>query len=217
VSAGPLDLYEIDSTSANFIRISSPIALPASYEVIFPLASPAVTTVVQIGLGGVLSFSNNIPEVTAPDYYFTTTRIAVAPATTWREDVATHQAAHNQWLYVASTNAIWAPIQLPVGSSVTEIRLYAQKNTSNLDTIGATVRRSLNGVDSNPPEGAVSFSNADNAPGNVTLSSGPINFGVGFAIEATYQYHLRLEPSGSVLPAPDRAFLVEIDYLRPPP
>ncbi len=154
-------------------------------------------------------------EVVASTFYHTEPETLAIPASLWFQDIATHTASYNQWIFAADTDFAWVPIQLPVGSVVVAVRFYAQKNTSNTETLGATVRRSLNGTDSAPPEGAVSLSNSDNAPGNVTLDSAPTV--IDFEIETGYAYHLRLEPSGSVTPAADRGYLVEVDWTRPAP
>lgn len=61
VAMGRLDLYEQAPSIANRVRLRSPNALAASYEVVFPGAVPGVAGFVQMSTAGVLSVSNALP------------------------------------------------------------------------------------------------------------------------------------------------------------
>lgn len=60
VACGGLDLYEYGSGILTRVRLSSPAALAASYEVTFPAALPADTSLFQITSAGVVTFSNTV-------------------------------------------------------------------------------------------------------------------------------------------------------------
>ena len=60
VACGSVDLYEYGSGILTRVRLSSPAALAASYEVTFPAALPADTSLFQITSAGVVTFSNTV-------------------------------------------------------------------------------------------------------------------------------------------------------------
>jgi hypothetical protein len=213
LASGPVRIYEFDTTESVYVEHAVAAALASSYTVTWPAAlSAAALNIVRISSTGAVTFTE-----TLEDLYFTNDQRIAVPPTDWFQPAATHTPAHNVWVLAESTNYIWAPVRLPAGAVVHRIRVRAQKNTSGSDTIGATVIRSLNGTDSAPPEGAVSLSNADNAPGDIEMDSGDLFTGDGFAINTTYSYHVRLEASGSVTPAADRFYNVEIEWDFPAP
>lgn len=195
------------ATSANRVRLAYAGTVDQTITLPAVAADAGAQSLITTDGTGALAFAT-----AQANLYFTEDQTATIPATHWFQPAATHTPAHNMWVVAAGATYIWAPIQLPVGALVTAIRVKAQKNTSGSDTIGATTIRSLNGTDS-APTGTVSLSNADNAPGDVTLDSGAMEM----PIEATYAYHIRLEPSGSVTPASDRFYLIEYDWNFPAP
>lgn len=60
VACGSVDLYEHASGITNRVRLSSPAALAASYEVTFPAALPGSTLLTQVSAAGVMTWSNTI-------------------------------------------------------------------------------------------------------------------------------------------------------------
>lgn len=60
VSAGEVDIYEKASGIATRVRLASPAALAASYQVTFPAALPGSTLLTQVSSTGVMTWSNTI-------------------------------------------------------------------------------------------------------------------------------------------------------------
>lgn len=60
VACGSVDLYEYGSGILTRVRLSSPAALGASYEVTFPAALPGSTLLTQVSSAGVMTWSNTI-------------------------------------------------------------------------------------------------------------------------------------------------------------
>ncbi len=212
LSGGPVRIHEYNTAESVYVEQAVAAGLASSYTVTWPAAlSASATNIMRVSSAGAITFTE-----TLEDLYFTNDQRTAIPPSDWFQSSATHTPAHNAWTLAVSANFIWAPIRLPVGAVVHRVRVRADKLTSS-GTIGATVRRSLDGTDSAPPEGAVSVSNAANAPGIIEMDSGDLFSGTGFAIDSTYAYHVRLEPTGGATPANDRFFLVEIDWDFPAP
>lgn len=93
---GDIDIYEAAATIANRIRLRSPAALAASYELVFPAALPSTTAHVRCSSTGTLTFSNDDSEP------------LVLPG------LAIVATANNGYLSDGTTNA-WAPTGATTG------------------------------------------------------------------------------------------------------
>lgn len=60
MASASVDIYEKGSGITNRVRLSSPAALAASYEVTFPAALPGSTLLTQVSSAGVMTWSNTI-------------------------------------------------------------------------------------------------------------------------------------------------------------
>lgn len=60
VSMGDLDLYEKASGITNRVRLKSPAALAASYDLTFAAALPGSTQLMQVSSAGAITFSNTV-------------------------------------------------------------------------------------------------------------------------------------------------------------
>ncbi len=65
IACGGADLYQQGLGITNRVRLSSPNALAASYECVFPAALPADTSLLQITSAGVMTFTNTISKPVA--------------------------------------------------------------------------------------------------------------------------------------------------------
>lgn len=59
-ATGNLDIYEQAASIVNRVRLKSPAALAASYDLTFPAALPGSTSVLQLSAAGVITASNTI-------------------------------------------------------------------------------------------------------------------------------------------------------------
>ena len=65
IACGGVDLYQQGLGITNRVRLSSPNALAASYECVFPAGLPADTSLIQITSAGVMTFTNTIGKPVA--------------------------------------------------------------------------------------------------------------------------------------------------------
>jgi len=142
-------------------------------------------------------------------YYFDGTETLGIPLTD-AFDAGTHTIDTEKIILAASADEVRFPVRLPVGALVTEIRVRLQKNTSGSDEVAFDFFEISDGA-SSPT--TLNASNDDNAPGNVTV----IVTGDPVPIQALCSYYVVIGPSGSVAPAADRIFAVDVFWSKPAP
>lgn len=146
VACGSVDLYEYGSGILTRVRLSSPAALAASYEVTFPAALPADTSLFQITSAGVVTFSNTVVKAVTMSELTTFSAGATASANQHFTVSGTGRFKHGTFTkmvsplsglitgatyasgYVVSSGAgsAYVPIPLDVGERLTalEFRYY---------------------------------------------------------------------------------------------
>lgn len=215
---GDVDIYETAASISNRVRLKSPSALAASYDITWLAALPASTMPLQVSNAGVLSASNTFAgELTAPDFNYTTAQNLILPASMAEDRLGTHtkstgasSGAMNRFLIAASANPLVWPLPTRVGDRITGYTLYVRKRTDNTNTIASRIfyTTSSNGIETG---GSAGTSSAANAPGYVTLTESTTLDHTA----ADIQFYLVFTPGGGVTPNADEVFHVSLNLTRP--
>ncbi len=165
------------------------------------------SSVVEIGQD-----TNVIGHVQASELlYFAGTEKHGIPLTDGFEAGSVHTIGPEQIILAASTNSIVFPIRLPVGAVITAFQVRMAKNTSSSDEITFDLFRMIDGV---PVANGMNAGDASNAPGTITLTS---SGGGPETVQALRGYMIRCDPSGSVAPAADRIYAIDVHWNKPAP
>lgn len=146
----------------------------------------------------------------APIYFTDPQTLHVQPSLWHDAGGSTHTKSHNVWILAASTDAVYVPINLPVGAVITAWRIGLQKNTSDASEIEAQMIYSAGGADTSVGD---SGSNADDSSGAALIQVTDQQI----EILNSASHYLRITPSGSIAPAADRLWEVAVEWIMPPP
>jgi hypothetical protein len=150
VACGGVDIYELGSGITTRVRLSSPAALAASYEVVWPDALPADTSLFQITSAGVMTFSNTVAKAVTMSELTTFTVGATAAANQHFTVSGTGRYKHGTFTkmispllgvtsgttfgsgYIQSSGAgsLYVPITLDVGERLTAVEFRYYGNAS---------------------------------------------------------------------------------------
>lgn len=139
VSAGEVDIYEKASGIATRVRLASPAALAASYQVTFPAAVPASNALVQVSSTGVMTFSNTVTKAVtmtelttfsagataAAGQHFTVSTTGEYKHGTKRRPVAANAGDGSGFtmgdgkITASGACTFWVPLTLEVGERIT--------------------------------------------------------------------------------------------------
>jgi hypothetical protein len=202
LQTGDVDFFEFKAQPAagvptNRVRLKSPAALAASYDVTWLTALPAGSRIVTIDNAGQLAVvAAALPSSVA------SMRISAAGAISyqvildsWHASAAQPNGIGSptydgvQWS-LGSGTTISCPIKLPVGSSFTTWKIYLSKASSGAGTINVSLRETNMLTGSQSTIGATQTNNA-NAPGAIQLS------GAGTTIAADRSYCLNFSCTGA--------------------
>lgn len=218
--AGDIDIYETAASITNRIRLRSPAALAASYELVFPAAVPGAAAAVQVSTAGVLTFSNTFAgNLTAADHRYTTEQSEIYAGVGWIDPNATHtrllsgSGAQIGWTLAASANPLTMQLHPKEGDTITGYRAWVNKVTNGSATIACKLwkqRTGAIGTESAVTLGTGTETSALNAPGYIQL----ISAAVTELVAAGWQYYAVMVPSGSVTTNPDQLLSLELFHKR---
>ncbi|MCW5803466.1 MAG: hypothetical protein KIT31_13865 [Deltaproteobacteria bacterium] len=142
------------------------------------------------------------------DYWHLTPRVRLLGPAEWRDFAAVHTADHRQVVLAASSSALYMPLSfLRVGDLVTKMRVRCHKGTGSGSTVTARLQDFVDGTASTL---ATATEN-----GASTGSTSVVTGDIEILIRGGRTYAVQLTPSGSVSPAADRLYGLEISYCRP--
>lgn len=203
LDCGGVDLFEFKANPAagvpaNRVRVSSPAALAASYEVFWPTAMPAsAKTIMQIDSTGQMSAGT----IALPS---TLAYVMINPAGTliYQQGPFQYHASAaqpngigvptydgTQWFLGVGTT-LSCPIILPVGSPFSAWQINISKLSSGAGTVSVSLRDINMLTHAVATVGPVQSSSA-NAPGDIQLT------GAGTIIAANHSYWLNFSCAGA--------------------
>jgi hypothetical protein len=196
MASGDVRIYETGTNENVYVGLKAPAALAASYDVTWPVALPARTSVLTVTPAGIVAFdestrSMQVPGILANDITNTHTRIATG------------------YLMAASVAVIYFPIHLAVGDQLIGFSVLCDKETNAADTITARAAKFAYTDVAETLLGA-GVNNAANAPGKVALTE---VLGAPETIAADTQYYVKFTPGGATA-ALHRVFHLEVKYKR---
>ncbi len=129
-----------------------------------------------------------------------------------QDPAAAHALTYNQLTLAATADPVRIPIiGIPVGAAIVGMKVWFKKGTDDSAELVFTVVKSQNGGADDYNADAVAIADATNATGDKATEI----TGAELFVESGYQYHLRIDPWGSVAPAADKFYQAEILWSKP--
>lgn len=220
IRAGDLDIYETAASIVNRVRLKSPAALAASYDLTFPAALPAGGRIVQLDNTGAITASQTLAIApTAPDYKLNASvngfqlsgGEAIDPNGTHTRLLGA-VGAQVGWTLASSTNKIFWALPVKAGDRITSYNVYVNKGSSGANTITARLYRTKSasggGAGAETAIGSGNSSSA-NAPGFIVLNE----TGLTETVAAGNEYYMVFTPAAAG--AGDVLYSCEIAMDRP--
>lgn len=178
VAHADLDLYEYKAQPAagvpvNRVRQKSPSALAASYDLTWLTALPASTSIMTVTSAGQIAASPSA-TIVAATYSFTNTLEIEVPASMANplSNATANDSAGQFGISLnggtGATGQATFPIQLPFGATLSFVRAYIVKNSTNASVVQLQVRV----YDANSPASAITFTqtNGGNSTGQAEIA-----------------------------------------------
>lgn len=187
LECGGVDLFEYKAhpavgVPANRVRMSSPAALAASYDMTWPGALPASTLPVKIDNTGQISFAPNTLT-----YQHSSALTLLGDATASK--IANGSTLGPEVALSTSVNEHVMPLSIPIGT-ITAFDVKLNKSSA-AGTV--TVKLFEANAISAPTQIGATQSNGAANPGNITLAQS----GLSFAMTAGRQYYIVLKGGGT--------------------
>jgi hypothetical protein len=218
IRTADIKLYQKAASIANYVRLLSPNALAAAYDVTFPAALPGSQLALQMTSAGGLTPSNAFTGaasfsgvVTALDVQFTSPHILLVPASAAGLDLFTsggYSASTMKIILATDTTAgPTYPVVLDVPFTFSAWKLYIHKTTNAAATISAQLVKFDSTTNTKTNVGAAG-TNSANAPGDAFISV------TGLTEQATITHQYALLVTGSGVGG-DFTYHAEFMFTRP--
>lgn len=214
IASGPVRLYEYNTTVSNYVELASPVALGASYSIVWPGAIPGTA-------GSVMTFTTANPTVgafTTPDAFLATVTAgavstfvrttsgipgftaAVPIIQLVHSSTGTPTTSTSPWTYggayytcTAATAGVDLPINIPAGAVLTAWGVHMVKSSGS-----GTLIANATGIDNT---GSTSGIIGSNVQSNNAVSPGAIvlgQTGLAFTIPAGNSYYISVSKTTGV-------------------